>query len=663
MSAPGPSRCSILIVEDEPIVAKDLQQTLREMNYDAFAVAPSAEEAIKRAAERCPDIVLMDIRIKGARDGIETAKIFRDQFGVSVIYLTAHADEATIQRAAETAPYGYLLKPIKSAELRSAIEVAVFRQQMEKCAYDRERGFRVALNSVTDAVVTVDLAGKVTYLNAAAESLIGANAESAIGRSADELLQLTNQATSAGDATPLDAALRLKKPTDTTSANLRNVSTGDQHSINESAAPIVESGQLFGAVMVFRDIGEKKRMQQQLELADRLSSLGTMAAGTAHELNNPLTIVVTNIGILGEELAQLQADLRSSSVREMTNQSFARIFAALGDTQAASSRMGRIVGDLRGFARPVDTGSESIDLRRAIEWAVRATAHELQHRAQLRTKLQAVPEIRGDSARLEQVLVNLLVNAAHAIPPGRADFNEIFIGLRTGDQGRAVIQISDTGEGISPDAIGKVFEPFYTTKKAGAGTGLGLAICHGIVKSLGGDIEVTSELGKGTTFTIQLPPAPQKARETPAPVALIQSAALRGRILVIDDEKSLLRAMQRILEDDEHFVTATESAIDALAMIERGDRFDVIISDLMMPTMTGVDFYEALLARNSVLANSVIFSTGGAVTANVDAFLNSVPNLKMEKPFKATQLRDIVQRALAARAVANRDRVSPPAEA
>jgi PAS domain S-box-containing protein len=663
MSGADPSRCSILIVEDEPIVAKDLQQTLREMNYDAFAIAPSADEAIKRATERCPDLVLMDIRIKGARDGIETARIFREEFGVSVIYLTAHADEATIKRAAETAPYGYLLKPIKPGELRSAIEVAVFRQQVEKSAHDRERAYHVALNSVSDAVVTVDLAGKVTYLNPAAESLIGASADSAIGRSADQLLHLTDQSSSAGDATPLDAALRLKKPTDVSPANLRNVATGDQHSINESATPIVDSGHLSGAVMVFRDVGEKKRMQQQLELADRLSSLGTMAAGTAHELNNPLTVVVTNTGILGEELAQLQAALRSSSVREMTNKNFASMFAALGDIQAAASRMGRIVGDLRGFARPMESESQSIDLRRAIDWAVRATAHELQHRAQLRTKLQAAPDVRGDSARLEQVLVNLLVNAAHAIAPGRADFNEIFIALHADDRGRAVIEVSDTGEGIRPDVLNRIFEPFYTTKKAGTGTGLGLAICHGIVKSLGGDIGAVSEPGKGTTFTILLPPAPQKPLAIPAPVPATPSAALRGRILVIDDEKSLLRAMQRILEDEEHLVTATESAIDALAMIERGDRFDLIISDLMMPTMTGVDFYEALLGRNSALANSVIFVTGGAVTAKVDAFLNSIPNLKMQKPFKAAQLRDIVQQALAMRAGVIKDWVSPPAEA
>lgn len=644
--------CSILIVEDEPIVAKDLQQTLREMNYDAFAIASSADEAIKRATERCPDLVLMDIRIKGARDGIETAQIFRQQFGVSVIYLTAHADDATIQRAAKTTPYGYLLKPIKSAELRSAIEVAIYKLQLERCTRDRERGFSAALDSITDAVVTVDLAGKVTYINHAAELLIGANASTAIGQAADRVLRLMGQPPSV-DATPLDAALRLKQPVDACQATLQNLATGVQHSINESAAPILDAGQLLGAVMVFRDVGEKKRMQQQLELSDRLASLGTMAAGTAHEINNPLTIVVTNAGILADELAQLQADFRASSMREMTDQSFARIFAALGDTQAAASRIGRIVGDLRGFARPVESESQSIDLRRAIEWAVRATAHEFQHRARVRTRLDPAPKVFGDAPRLEQVLVNLLINAAHAITPGRAEENEVFIGLCTDDRGRAVIEIRDTGEGIRPDVMKRIFEPFFSTKKAGSGTGPGLSICHGIVKSLGGDIEVTSEAGKGATFTIVLPPTPDPAEATlvpaAAPAATSPSVALRGHILVIDDEKALLRAVQRILEDDEHCVVTTESAADALAMIERGDRFDLIISDLMMPTMTGVEFYEILLARNPQMAKAVVFVSGGAVTNKVDAFLRSVSNLKLEKPFKAAQLREIVQQALASR--------------
>jgi PAS domain S-box-containing protein len=658
MSNSATPRCSILIVEDEPIVAKDLQQTLCEMGYDAFAIASSADDAIQRATERCPDLVLMDIRIKGARDGIDTAQIFRQQFGVSVIYLTAHADDATIQRAAKTAPYGYLLKPLKPAELRSAIEVAIFKQQLDKCARERERRFSVALNSVSDAVVTVDLAGKVTYLNSAAESLIGANADAAIGKTADQVLQLMDQLPSGGDATPLDTALRLKQPVGAGPASLRNLSTGSQHSIDERATPIVDAGQLVGAVMVFRDIGEKKRMQQQLELADRLASLGTMAAGTAHELNNPLTVVLTNAGILAEELEQLQADLRSSSMREPSTKRFARMFDALGDTQAAASRMGRIVGDLRGFSRPVERESHSIDVHHAIEWALRATAHEFHQRAQLRTHLEAAPLVFGDSSRLEQVLVNLLVNAAHSIPPGRAEENEVVIGLRTDSRGRAIIEIRDSGEGIRADVIKKIFEPFFTTKQAGAGTGLGLSICQGIVKSLGGDIGVVSEIGKGTTFTIVLPPAPQKSDGQPAPISTVTATALRGRILVIDDEKALLRAMQRILEDEEHEVVATESAVDALAMIERGDQFDLILSDLMMPTMTGVDFYEALLVRKPALVESIVFVSGGAITAKVDAFLRSIPNLKMEKPFKAAELRDTVQRALAPREESIRRRMS-----
>lgn len=645
MNRKAHSKVSILIVEDEPIVAKDLQETLREMGYDAYAIASSADDAIRRATEKCPDLALMDIRIKGGRDGIQTAEILRNQFGVSVIYLTAHADEATIERAARTAPYGYLLKPIKSGDLRSAIEVAVFKQKLDKAIAERERRLSTALNAVSDAVVAVDLAGKVTYLNPAAEALIGASAETAIGKTADQVLQLMDKASATPQATPFKAALQGKNPGDPGEASLRNLSTGLQSPINEISAPIVDAGQLQGAVMVFRDVGEKKKMQQQLELADRLASLGTMAAGTAHELNNPLTVVITNAGFISEELMQLKDDLKATHMRGLTENRIARIFEALGDAQAAASRMGRIVADLRGFARPVEQEFKVMDLNRCIEWAVRATTHEFQHRAKLRTRFELAPPVSGDSSRVEQVLVNLLVNAAHAIAPGRADENEVCVSLRTDSRGFAVIEISDSGQGIRQADLQKIFEPFFTTKAAGSGTGLGLSICHGIVKSLGGNITVASEPGSGTTFTIALPPAPEKEVDAPAQETE-KAVAVRGRVLLIDDENALLRAMQRILEDEEHFVEVTQSARDALAMIERGDRFDLILSDLMMPMMTGVDFYEALLARNPVLAHSVVFVSGGAITAKVDAFLKSVPNLRMEKPFKAAQLRDIVQQGL-----------------
>jgi signal transduction histidine kinase len=627
------SGCSVLIVEDERIVAKDLQQTLSGMGYDAFAIASSAEEAIARASEKCPDIVLMDIRIKGTRDGIQTAEILRSKFGVPVVYLTAHADEATIERAKHTEPYGYLLKPVKSAELRSAIEVAVHKQRIDRHLHERERWLSTALRSITDAVVMVDLAGKVTFINPAAEVLIGSKAQEVIGKSGDDVLRLLQQRRPAAEATPLATA------------------PSAQRSISDGSAPVIDHGQLLGAVMVFRDVTEKRKLQKQLELADRLASLGTMAAGAAHELNNPLAIVVTNAGFVAEELQKHAVDLEAQASPQAGQPRLGRISESLKDIQSAASRMGRIVSDLRTFSRPVEETTQIVDLARCIEWAIRCTSHEFHHRAQLRTEFAGTPPVRADETRLEQVLVNLLVNAAQAIAPGSADRNEVCIATRTDEQGRAVIEVRDTGQGIAPDVVKQIFEPFFTTKPVGIGTGLGLSICHGIVSSMRGEIQVETELAKGTTFRVLLPPAPAGKIEAARPPGVPGvSCALPGRILAIDDEGMLLRAIQRVLKDEDHDVVCTESAREAVSMIESGERFDIILCDLMMPTMTGIEFYETLLAQNPDLARRVVFMSGGAVTAKVDAFLVSVPNRRLEKPFKIAVLRDTIQQLLAAQA-------------
>src|SRR4051812_48216432 len=186
----GFQNCSVLIVEDERIVAKDLQQTLRDFGYDAFAIASSADEAISCATRRCPDVVVMDIRIEGERDGIETAAILHDRFGVPVVYLTAHADDKTLDRAKRTEPHGYLLKPVKAAELRSAIEVSVYRARMEKRLRESERWLATTLRSISDAVISVDLAGNITFMNPAAEALAEIDAVDAVGRPAYEVLRL-----------------------------------------------------------------------------------------------------------------------------------------------------------------------------------------------------------------------------------------------------------------------------------------------------------------------------------------------------------------------------------------------------------------------------------------------------------------------------------------
>jgi signal transduction histidine kinase len=615
MNVSAASVHTVLIVEDEPIVAKDLQQMLRGVGYDAFAIASSADEAIRRASERCPDLVLMDIRIKGARDGIQTAEILRNQFGVSIVYLTAYADDATIERAARTEPYGYLLKPVKPAELRSVLEIALYKRKVDKSLRDRERWFAAALRAVHDAVVTVDLAGKVSYLNPAAEALLGCSANEVIGKAASEVLALADRESIVPESTKLQGGA-------------------------------TSGGSDTAQVMVLRNFAESRRLQRQLELSDRLNSLGTMAAGTAHELNNPLTVIMVNSGMIGEELRQLRAIMNSTPGSEPFRGRMATIETSLGDLQAAASRMVRIVGDLRAFARPKEDGPERIDLRRCIEWSIRATAHEFHHRAQVRTKIAPAPEVIGEASRIEQVLVNLLVNAAHAISPGNADANEVRVALRAAEDGRALMEVSDSGEGIAPDVMQRIFEPFFTTKVPGVGTGLGLPICKGIVNAMGGEISVSSKPGAGTTISVLLNPAPPVERATESDAPLAQATVIHGRILIIDDEVTLLRALRTILEGDGHEVVGVDNAHDALELLARGEAFDLVLSDVMMPMMTGVEFYEQLRAHQPSLASKVVFMTGGAITPKVEEFLNSVLNARLEKPFKIAQLEAAVQHGL-----------------
>jgi len=206
-----------------------------------------------------------------------------------------------------------------------------------------------------------------------------------------------------------------------------------------------------------------------------------------------------------------------------------------------------------------------------------------------------------------------------------------------------VIEVRDTGSGIAGAVIEHIFEPFFTTKPAGEGTGLGLAICHGIVVAMGGEIKVDSEVGKGTIFRIFLQLATPRVSTRPPPAA--HTPLVRGRVLVIDDEEMIVRALTRILhEQDAH---GTTSAREALSWIDAGQEFDLVLSDLMMPVMTGMEFYENLLARHPKLAQRVVFVTGGAITPRAEAFLKSVPNRHLEKPFDTTTLLKMVRERLA----------------
>jgi PAS domain S-box-containing protein len=391
-----------------------------------------------------------------------------------------------------------------------------------------------------------------------------------------------------------------------------------------------DAGALRFALAVVEDVSEKKRLEARLVFADRMASVGTLAAGVAHEINNPLAFILGNVEFaLGGVPPGADPELRR----------------ALRDALDGAVRVREIVRDLRTFSRPEDDRRVVLDPRGVLQSALGLAANEIRHRARLEVDPGDVPPVLASEHRLAQVFVNLLINAAQAIPEGRAEENVVRASTMRAPDGRALVEISDTGAGIPPDVLPRIFDPFFTTKPVGIGTGLGLSICHGIVTQLGGEIAVESVPGRGTTFRIHLPPAPAGAAVAAGPAAPGPEAARPGRVLVVDDEALVARAVERMLSPP-HEVLTRGSARSALDLLE-GDRdFDVILCDLMMPGMTGMDLHAALATRDPALARRMVFLTGGAFTDAARAFLEQVANPRLEKPVDRATLREAVARAV-----------------
>ncbi|MCC6555866.1 MAG: PAS domain-containing protein [Polyangiaceae bacterium] len=409
---------------------------------------------------------------------------------------------------------------------------------------------------------------------------------------------------------------------------------------------------MIGAMM---DTTELRQTQARLALAARMASVGTLAAGVAHEINNPLAFVIANLDAsirrLGRAGAQGRAGLGLDDVSALLD--------LLEDAREGAERVRLIVRDLNTFARADDERRGPVDVARVLDSCVQMAMNQIRHRARVTRAFVDVPPVEANESRLAQVFLNLIVNAAQAIAEGAADRNEIALSTGLDALGRVVVEVRDTGTGIAPEVIGRVFDPFFTSKSVGEGLGLGLAICHGIITGLGGEIAVESELGEGSTFRVTLPvyrgaPAPADAAAQPAaipagaaPLDAPPARPRRGRVLIVDDEPLLTRAIAGTLEP-EHDAVEAPSARDALARIRAGERYDVILCDLMMPEVTGMDFYEALGELAPELRPQIVFLTGGAFTERARSFLGSVENRLLVKPFDASTLLALIREMLGA---------------
>ncbi len=369
---------------------------------------------------------------------------------------------------------------------------------------------------------------------------------------------------------------------------------------------------------------------------DRLASLGTLAAGVGHEINNPLSFIIGSIDYVAQELRVLEKELPARRLVELN--------AAVGEVREGADRIRRIVRDLRAFARVGDGELRPIDLRALLDTSANISFSEIRHRGRLVKDYGPPAIVDGDETRLIQVFVNLLINAAQALLPNRSEQNEVRIRTSVAPPGNAMIEIIDTGCGIAEKDWRRIFAPFFTTKPVDSGTGLGLSICQSIVRAHHGEISFASELGKGTTFTVLLPLVTQQS-ESPRRPEVSLARGPKATVLIVDDEDVLLIALSRLLAPD-YDVTALGSAREALELIRSGRRFDVILSDVTMPDLLGVDLFVELQAVAPDQNARMIFMCGGTQNARARAVLESASNPWIDKPFDPMTLKALIRTML-----------------
>jgi len=397
------------------------------------------------------------------------------------------------------------------------------------------------------------------------------------------------------------------------------------------------SGRLEAEELARQRARELLAAREKLVQSEKLAVAGQLAAGVGHEINNPLSFVMGNIHFALEQLGALPQVEAREALKETAE--------ALAEAREGAERIRGIVRDLKTFARADDSHLKPVDVHAALEFSLSMAMNHIRYRAQVVKCYGNVGRVWANEAKLGQVFLNLLINAAQALPEGDSAHHRIVLTTYSRDN-NVVVEVTDTGMGMSPDVLSRAFEPFFTTKAQGEGTGLGLSICHGIIKALRGELTAASKPGKGSTFRVVLPTRGVGTEAvTPSLASVLDAPPVQGkRVLVIDDEASIASVMRRIIGRGNEVVVSS-SGREALALLERDTEFDRIFCDLMMADLTGMDVHAELAKRHPECLPRLVFMTGGGFTARARAFLQNYSHPRIDKPFEPELIRRLVAQA------------------
>lgn len=626
-----------LLVEDDAAQRTRLHTVLVELGLEVESYE-RAERALMEHARQPFELLVIDW-VLPEMSGLQLCRKIRSMPGGDrpyVLVVTGRDAPEDLAAVLDAGADDYIAKPLHVALLQTRVRIALRRQAsdarhraaQEALARSEADFGRVIERSPLGVVAERD--GAIVYANAAAGRTFGTSPRALCGTAMVDLAQPEYRHVVARRSARF---ARTQVPPPAMEMDLRRVDGGVCVVRCIPATSAVYQGEraLF---TILEDITQQRQLQASLQQADRLASVGSMAAGVAHEINNPLAYAITNLELMQEALVAagigLDADLRE------------RLSQILEDALDGSERVRRIVGDLKRFSRTEDDEpDDAVDVHAVLDVAVDISRSEIKHRATLVRAFDEVPAVRGNEGRLTQVFVNLLVNAAHAIPEENED-GRIELSTAKSEDGSVDVVIRDNGNGIPSEIIDRIFDPFFTTKPQGMGTGLGLSICHGIVTRLGGTLAVESRVGVGTEVTVSLPADPEAVAAVARTAARVPPADTPAmRILVVDDEPLVCEGIKRALRS--HDVTVTSSGRDAVELCESGD-FDLVLCDVMMPEVSGMDVYSRVRRERPEVAQRFVFMTGGAFTPSARSFLESVDNEQIIKPFSLRDLRSLVAR-------------------